>query len=178
MIILRTMGTLQSEQAALPAMDSHDANYTPFEIFGAPPVGRGKRTHASCVTPAPRCARSTGTPLCWTYLARRWWSCLYRVAPRREIGYITAPILSRGNIASGKMGYSEAPSINGQPGTPHTDSNTYRNRQNPDDFASRQTSGDGPRSHGTYFANPSASATGDLQQLKQCRVSLSRGCRP
>jgi len=178
MIILRTMGTIQLEQAALPAMDFHDANYTPFEIFGARPIGRHKRSHASCVTPATRCSHSTGTPLCGTHLARRWRSRVHRVAPRRDIGYITAPFLSRGNTASGKMGHPKAPGINGQPRTPHTDSNTYRNRKSLNAFTSRPTTGDGPRSHGTHLAIPTVSAKGGLQQLKQGWVSLSLGCRP
>lgn len=178
MIILRTMGTIQLEQAALPAMDFHDANYTPFEIFGARPIGRGKRSHASCVTPAPRCSHSTGTPLCGTHLARRWRSRVHRVAPRRDIGYITAPFLSRGNTASGKMGHPKAPGINGQPRTPHTDSNSHRNRKSLNALTSRQITCDGPRSNGTYIAVRSVSTKGGLQQLKQGWVSLSLGCRP
>lgn len=175
MIILRTMGTIQSQQAALPAMDFHDANYTIFEKFGARPSGRGKRSNASDVTPATRCARSTRTPLRGTHLARRWRSCPYWIAPRRDIGCITTPILSRGYASSGKMGHQKAPSINGQSRTPHTDSNAYGNRQNIDAFTSRQTSGDGPRSYGAHLTNTSAPATGDLQQLTHFWVSPQEG---
>lgn len=178
MIILRTMGTIQLQQAALPALDFHDANYTTFEKIGARSSGRGKRSNASGVTPATRCSRSIGSPLCGTYLARRWRSRLYRVAPRRDIGYITTPILSRRNTASGKMGHPKAPSINGQPRTPHTDSNPYRNRKSLNAFTSRPTTGDGPCSHGTYLANTSVSAKGDLQQLGQSWFNLPMGCRP
>lgn len=165
MIILRTMGTIQSQQATLPALDFHDANYTTFENFGARLSGHGKRSHASGVTPAAGYSRSTGTCRCGTHLARRWRPCLYRIAARRDFGYITAPILSRGNPAFGKMGHPEAPGICGQSGTPHIDSNADRDRKNPDAFTSRPASGDGSCSHGTHLTNASASADGDLQQL-------------
>ena len=177
MIILRNMGTIHLLQAALPALDFHHAIYTKLFKVTTQPSGRRKCSCTIGVTLVAHCANSNRASRCRTYLARGWWSRVYRLAPRRNIGCITNPCLSRGNTSPGKMGYPQASGIHGQPRTPHTDSHTYRDWTVFDDIAPRQASCDDPCSHGAYLTNAVAAAKGDLQQLGQFELCLQNGGR-
>ncbi len=175
MIILRTMGTIKSWKATLPARYSHDANCTPKEAVDAPPTGRREHSHASFVTLASRCAHSAWTSLCRAHLVGRRRSGLHRVAPRMHGGDVAYPVLSRSNPSLGRVEYPKATGNRRQTGTPHFDSDSHCYRAYPDPLTSGPASGNATRRTGAADPGCSVSIKGDLQRLNRLQTNPKVG---
>ena len=159
----------------LPDLDSHDANTNSNQKSAT--SDRHKLGSAPDYRALACSLSACRVDLCRADLARGWRSRAHWVTLRRRPRWNTYSSLSDSNTTHRKVGHPKASSIQGQPGTPHSHTNTLHCWQYSDTLKPRATASSSPRRDGTRFSFNAAASQNDVQHVDMHNSCLQKGGR-